>query len=99
MRAAHSGVYSFTCSTRRTKAGDTRADRRVEQNEQRRTLAAAVAELTPEQREVFVLKHVEGWSYQEIAAYTGIPVDSLKMRMHRAYQRLRVRLRPVWDWK
>jgi RNA polymerase sigma-70 factor (ECF subfamily) len=80
-------------------AGNTRTDRRVEQDEQRRSLAAAVAELTPEQREVFVLKHVEGWTYQEIAAYTGIPIDSLKMRMHRAYQRLRVRLRPVWDGK
>jgi DNA-directed RNA polymerase specialized sigma24 family protein len=36
-----------------------------------------------------VLKHVEELSYEEIAARTGASVASLKMRMHRAYDRLR----------
>jgi RNA polymerase sigma-70 factor (ECF subfamily) len=42
---------------------------------------------------VFVLKHVEGKSYEEIAAATGATVASLKMRMHRAYDRLRAYLK------
>ena len=42
-----------------------------------------------EQREVFVLKHMDGMAYEEIAAMTGATVASLKMRMHRAYDRLR----------
>jgi RNA polymerase sigma-70 factor, ECF subfamily len=52
-------------------------------------LQRALGELTPEQREAFVLKHVEGLSYEEIAGLTGATVASLKMRMHRAYDRLR----------
>jgi RNA polymerase sigma-70 factor (ECF subfamily) len=49
----------------------------------------ALDALTPEQREAFVLKHVEGRSYEEIAAVMDLPVASLKMRVHRARQALR----------
>jgi RNA polymerase sigma-70 factor (ECF subfamily) len=65
----------------------------VETAERRRALQRALLELTPEQREVFVLKHVEGLSYDEIAARVGTSVPSLKMRMHRAYDRLREQLK------
>ena len=54
-----------------------------------RALERALLVLTPEQREVLVLKHVEGLPYEEIAQLTGATVASLKMRMHRAYDRLR----------
>lgn len=74
-----------------------RADRNAEADDERRALDAAVAALTPEQREVFVLRHVEGWSYEDIARRTGLSVGSLKMRMHRGYDRLRELLRSVWD--
>src|SRR6266566_5137662 len=43
--------------------------------------------------EKFVLKHVEGLSYSEIAERLSTSVPSLKMRMHRAYDRLREQLR------
>jgi RNA polymerase sigma-70 factor (ECF subfamily) len=36
-----------------------------------------------------VLKHVEGLSYEEIAGRLATSVAALKMRMHRAYDRLR----------
>src|SRR5437899_7867685 len=36
-----------------------RADGPLERNERRRALQQALLELTPEQREVFVLKHIE----------------------------------------
>ncbi len=49
----------------------------------------ALDELTPEQREAFVLKHVEGRSYEEIAAVMDLSVASLKMRVHRAREALR----------
>ena len=58
-------------------------------------LQQALLELTPEQREVFVLKHVEDLSYEEIAGRLGATIPSLKMRMHRAYDRLRERLKDV----
>src|SRR3989475_2829726 len=70
-------------------AGPDRPDGNVEQVERKRALEQALVKLTPEQRAVFVLKHVEGLAYEEIAAMTGATVASLKMRMHRAYDRLR----------
>ncbi|HTI05244.1 MAG TPA: RNA polymerase sigma factor [Gemmatimonadales bacterium] len=70
-----------------------RTDGHTESNERRRALQLALLELTPDQREVFVLKHVEGLSYVEIAERLSTSVPSLKMRMHRAYDRLREQLR------
>lgn len=65
---------------------------RVERRERVAALQRALMELTLEQREVFALRHLEGWSYDEIAARTGVSVAALKMRMHRAYEGLRERL-------
>ncbi|HEX4575228.1 MAG TPA: RNA polymerase sigma factor [Gemmatimonadales bacterium] len=70
-------------------AGPERSDRAVEERERHHALGRALGHLTPEQRDVFVLKHVEGLSYDEIAQRSGASVASLKMRMHRAYDRLR----------
>lgn len=69
----------------------------VEQRERVFTLQRALMELTLEQREIFALRHVEGWSYEEIAAKTGVTVAALKMRMHRAYEGLRQRLGSLWS--
>ena len=52
-------------------------------------LTAALASLTPEQREAFVLKHVEGRSYEEMSAVLDTPRASLKMRVHRAREALK----------
>jgi RNA polymerase sigma-70 factor, ECF subfamily len=70
-------------------AASERSDAVVEQRERSQALERAVEKLTPEQREAFVLKHVAGLPYEEIAQLTGATVASLKMRMHRAYDRLR----------
>lgn len=70
-----------------------RTDGGTETAERRRALQLALLELTPDQREVFVLKHVEGLSYGEIAERLSTSVPSLKMRMHRAYDKLREQLR------
>jgi len=70
-----------------------RSDGGAEIAEQRRALQRALLELTADQREVFVLKHVEGLSYGEIAERLSTSIPSLKMRMHRAYDRLREQLR------
>lgn len=68
---------------------------RLEQAERLRALERALQRLTPEQREVFVLRHVEELSYIEIAARVGTGVPALKMRMHRAYDRLRELLQEI----
>lgn len=70
-----------------------RTDGGAETAERRRALQQALLELTADQREVFVLKHVEGLSYGQIAERLNTSIPSLKMRMHRAYDRLREQLR------
>lgn len=45
--------------------------------------------LPPDQREAFLLKHVEELSYEEMAELTGAGVSALKMRVKRATARLR----------
>ena len=69
-----------------------RSDQPLEQDELRRAIDAALSELTVEQREAFVMKHVEGRSYEEIAELLGAGVDALKMRVYRAREVLRRKL-------
>jgi RNA polymerase sigma-70 factor (ECF subfamily) len=76
----------------RVAAAD-RTDGGAETAERRQALQLALLALTPDQREVFVLKHVEGLSFGEIAERLSTSVAALKMRMHRAYDRLREELR------
>jgi RNA polymerase sigma-70 factor, ECF subfamily len=51
-------------------------------------VSLALDALEPDQREAFLLKHVEGLSYEEMAAATGVGVSALKMRVKRACERL-----------
>lgn len=63
-------------------------DEAAERSETRGEIARALARLTEEQREAFILKHVEGWSYEEMSERLGISVSALKMRVHRAREEL-----------
>ncbi len=69
-----------------------RADAAVDRAELAELIEQGLAMLTPEQREAFVLKHVEGHTYEQIAALTGVGTDALKMRVHRARDTLRTAL-------
>jgi len=51
-------------------------------------IGAALARLTPDERQAFVLKHVEGYSYEEMAELLATSVGALKMRVHRAREAL-----------
>lgn len=64
--------------------GQCGAERGAHRRSVRRLLERAVASLPEGQREVFVLKHIEGLSYDEIAVITGDSAGSLKVRNHRA---------------
>jgi RNA polymerase sigma-70 factor (ECF subfamily) len=49
----------------------------------------AIAELRPEYRSCIVLRHVEGRSYEEIAATLDLPLGTVKTYIHRARLQLR----------
>jgi RNA polymerase sigma factor (sigma-70 family) len=60
-------------------------------------LDAALDELSEEQREVFLAHEVEGYSFKEISAATGLSVNTLLARKHYAVVRLRRRLQNIYD--
>ncbi|HTS88694.1 MAG TPA: RNA polymerase sigma factor [Gemmatimonadales bacterium] len=62
----------------------------------REEIDRALSRLAPDQREAFLLKHVEELSYEEIAALTGASISALKMRVNRACERLRDLLKDVY---
>lgn len=58
-------------------------------------LAAAIAALNPAQRDVLVLRDIEGIGAAEVADVLGIRVAAVKSRLHRARIALRDRLAPA----
>lgn len=60
-------------------------------------LETALAELPKEQREVFIAHEIEGRSFKELAAETGLGVNTLLSRKHYAVIHLRRRLQAVHD--
>jgi RNA polymerase sigma factor (sigma-70 family) len=60
-------------------------------------LELALEELPVEQREVFVAHEIEGLSFKEIAATTGLSVNTLLSRKHYAVMQLRRRLQAIHD--
>lgn len=61
------------------------------------TLHAALAELPPEQRQVFIWHAIEGYSFQEIAELTGENQNTLLARKRYAVLHLRERLAGLRD--
>lgn len=57
----------------------------------------AIAQLSDEQREVFVLRHHADMSYAEIGRICGIPEGTVASRMHLAIRALRRRLAATVD--
>ena len=60
-------------------------------------LELAVDELPEEQREVFVAHELEGRSFKEMAAETGVSVNTLLSRKRYAVRHLRERLQSTYD--
>jgi RNA polymerase sigma factor (sigma-70 family) len=60
-------------------------------------LEFALGELPGEQREVFVAHELEGRSFKEMAAETGVSVNTLLSRKRYAVLHLRERLQTIYD--
>ncbi len=67
-------------------------ERDLERKRMRSAVERALGELPDAHREAFLLKHVEGLSYDEMAARLGDGVSALKMRVMRARESLRASL-------
>jgi len=65
------------------------ADDALMQGELRDAIARALDQLSADQREAFVLRHVDGRSYREMAELLAEREDVLRMRVHRAREQMR----------
>jgi RNA polymerase sigma-70 factor (ECF subfamily) len=61
------------------------SQQRIQQQQVRHAMAA----LTPDQRQVIVLKYLEGWENDAVAGYLSKPVGAIKALQHRALDALR----------
>jgi RNA polymerase sigma-70 factor (ECF subfamily) len=70
----------------KTPASDAKAD-----------LAGMLEALSPEHREVIVLRELQQMSYEEIALVLSIPRGTVESRLHRAREQLRLRFKNYFD--
>ena len=70
--------------------------RDVDQSERRQQVAAAIATLSPPQRQAIELAFFEGLSHTEIAERLKEPLGTIKTRVRLGMQKLRDMLRPFF---
>ena len=68
-------------------------ERAFERTELREKMAAALNDLTENQRAIITLREIEGLSYDEIAAALDIPIGTVMSRIHYARLRLQASLK------
>ena len=74
------------------------ADRAAIAKDLQARISVAVEELPEEQREVFLLRQVEGMAFKEIAAVVEVPENTVKSRMRYALERLQRALDKYRDY-
>jgi RNA polymerase sigma-70 factor, ECF subfamily len=67
----------------------------LERTEDERRLNAAIAKLSAEHREVLLMKDIDGLKYEDIAEVLGVPIGTIRSRLHRARLELRDLLVPL----
>jgi len=69
----------------------------LEAEAERQDVRAALERIAPDERELIRLVYYDGLSYKEISALRGLPLGTVKVRLHRARARLRVQLEEMWE--
>lgn len=57
----------------------------------------ALLELTPPEREILTLKHLDGLSYEEIAKRLGIPIGTVMSRLYHARMKFREKIQRIQE--
>ncbi len=79
-------------TTLAVESGDETPQEYVENRELGGHIDRAIGALRPEYRTVILLRHVEGYSYEEIAQIMDVPLGTVKTYLHRARGELKGRL-------
>lgn len=78
-------------------AGGSSPSRHLVREEERREIWRALSELSEQDREILVMRYIDGLSFAEIAAILALSEGSARVRHFRALQRLGPRLGPADD--
>jgi RNA polymerase sigma-70 factor (ECF subfamily) len=73
------------------------ADEILSFDESKQRMDAILESLPPRYRMVVLLRYKEDLAYEEIAETLGIPLGTVKARLHRAHQLLKRKLKPTLD--
>ena len=71
------------------QAESNRPGHAIEMAEEERTVHEALAKLSTEHRAVLVMKDMEGMKYEEMAEILGVPIGTIRSRLHRARLEMR----------
>ncbi|MCS6850160.1 MAG: sigma-70 family RNA polymerase sigma factor [Gemmataceae bacterium] len=67
----------------------------LERAEEERRIQSILNRLSPEHRAVLILKDIEGQKYETMADILGVPVGTIRSRLHRARMELRELLKQL----
>ncbi len=90
--ARHGAVLRWDTVTEPSAAPDADPLNVLLTDEGERRLEAAVADLPPKLRAVFLLRHLDDLSYEDIGTATGVPTSTVKTHLFRARALLRAAL-------
>jgi RNA polymerase sigma-70 factor (ECF subfamily) len=95
--AREQSLESLSAAERGALASPARdPERQLESTQWSEALGAAISALPPAQREVLILRDIEGLSAQDAGKVLGLGVAAVKSRLHRARQAVQARLAPVF---
>ena len=70
-------------------SNESRPEHGIEREEEERRIQEALNRLSPDHRIVLILKDIEGQKYSHMAETLGVPVGTIRSRLHRARMELR----------
>lgn len=91
-RGADSATTEFDETVHSEAAADQHPGSDLARRDAHETLAQALDRLSPDLREVIVLREVEGLSYKEMSEVVDVPVGTIMSRLSRARRRLQAAL-------
>jgi RNA polymerase sigma-70 factor (ECF subfamily) len=89
--------FTVADDARLLEVPDDRTIAQLERDEQMEHVRAGLTRLEPLLREAFLLRHVEGFDYEEMRIMTGASLSALKMRVKRACDALRAHLEVIHE--
>jgi len=95
---ARSDLDGSEALVERVPSGAPQTDRDAIAQQLRGQIAAAIEELPSDQREVFLMRQLQGLAFKDIATVIGVPENTVKSRMRYALERLQHALSEYDDY-